>query len=97
MNKVSVLTISTARTCASTNKMIFLNMNKHNKLGFSLFFSCLPGPPGEDANVPRLSFSAALTKPQDNAGTIVFDMVFVNERKAYNQKTGMHVKDKHIV
>ncbi|XP_048063113.1 EMILIN-1a [Megalobrama amblycephala] len=47
------------------------------------------GPPGEDANVPRLSFSAALTKPQDNAGTIVFDMVFVNERKAYNQKTGM--------
>lgn len=57
----------------------------------------LPGPPGEDANVPRLSFSAALTRPQDNAGTIVFNKVFVNERKAYNPKTGMYVKDNHIV
>ncbi|XP_016351882.1 EMILIN-1-like [Sinocyclocheilus anshuiensis] len=47
------------------------------------------GPPGEDANVPRLSFSAALTRPQPNAGTIVFNKVFVNERKAYNPKTGM--------
>ncbi|XP_016399248.1 EMILIN-1-A [Sinocyclocheilus rhinocerous] len=47
------------------------------------------GPPGEDANVPRLSFSAALTRPQPIAGTIVFNKVFVNERKAYNPKTGM--------
>ncbi|XP_043075580.1 EMILIN-1a [Puntigrus tetrazona] len=47
------------------------------------------GPPGEDANVPRMSFSAALTRPQPNAGTIVFNKVFVNERKAYNPKTGM--------
>ncbi|XP_077076912.1 EMILIN-1-A [Siphateles boraxobius] len=47
------------------------------------------GPPGKDANVPRLSFSAALTRPQDNAGTIVFNKVFINERKAYNPKTGL--------
>ncbi|XP_067273888.1 EMILIN-1-A isoform X2 [Pseudorasbora parva] len=47
------------------------------------------GPPGEDANIPRLSFSAALTRPQDSAGTIVFNSVFVNERRAYNPKTGM--------
>uniref|UniRef100_A0A8C2GVD4 Elastin microfibril interfacer 1a n=1 Tax=Cyprinus carpio TaxID=7962 RepID=A0A8C2GVD4_CYPCA len=42
-----------------------------------------------DANVPRLSFSAALTRPQPNAGTIVFNKVLVNERKAYNPNTGM--------
>ncbi|XP_042602406.1 EMILIN-1-like [Cyprinus carpio] len=47
------------------------------------------GPPGEDASVPRLSFSAALTRTQPSAGTIVFNKVFVNERKAYNPKTGM--------
>ncbi|XP_052443117.1 EMILIN-1 [Carassius gibelio] len=47
------------------------------------------GPPGEDANVPRLSFSAALTRPQPNAGTIIFNKIFVNERKAYDPKTGM--------
>ncbi|KAA0708465.1 EMILIN-1 Elastin microfibril interface-located protein 1 [Triplophysa tibetana] len=47
------------------------------------------GPPGVDAHVPRLSFSAALTHPQANAGTIVFDKVFVNEAKAYNAKTGI--------
>ncbi|XP_050994398.1 EMILIN-1a [Labeo rohita] len=47
------------------------------------------GPPGEDANVPRLSFSAALTRPQPSAGTIVFNKVFVNEGKAYDPNTGM--------
>ncbi|XP_056620431.1 EMILIN-1-A isoform X1 [Triplophysa dalaica] len=47
------------------------------------------GPPGADAHVPRLSFSAALTRPQANPGTIVFDKVFVNEAKAYNAKTGI--------
>ncbi|KAL1253881.1 hypothetical protein QQF64_016110 [Cirrhinus molitorella] len=47
------------------------------------------GPSGEDAHVPRMSFSAALTRPQPNAGTIVFNKVFVNERNAYNPQTGM--------
>ncbi|XP_051511750.1 EMILIN-1a [Myxocyprinus asiaticus] len=47
------------------------------------------GPPGEDANVPRLSFSAALTRPQANAGTIFFNKVFVNEGNVYNPDTGM--------
>ncbi|TRY99816.1 hypothetical protein DNTS_014880 [Danionella cerebrum] len=47
------------------------------------------GPPGEDAHVPRLSFSAALTRPQVSAGTIIFNKVFINEREAYNPKTGM--------
>ncbi|XP_030628661.1 EMILIN-1-A [Chanos chanos] len=47
------------------------------------------GPPGEDAKVPRLSFSAALTKPQVTAGTIIFDKVFVNEGQFYNPRTGM--------
>lgn len=47
------------------------------------------GPPGKDANVPRLSFSAALTRPQASSGTIIFNKVFINERKAYNPKTGV--------
>ncbi|XP_051952563.1 EMILIN-1-like [Xyrauchen texanus] len=47
------------------------------------------GPPGDDANVPRLSFSAALTRPQDNAGTIFFNKVMVNEGNVYNPDTGM--------
>lgn len=46
------------------------------------------GPAGSDAHVPRLSFSAALTRPMRNAGTIVFNEVFVNENKVYNPKTG---------
>ncbi|XP_063351765.1 EMILIN-1-A [Pelmatolapia mariae] len=46
------------------------------------------GPPGSDAHVPRLSFSAALTRPMRNTGTIVFNEVFVNENNAYNPKTG---------
>lgn len=54
-------------------------------------FTHQTGPPGKDAHVPRLSFSAALTRPQANAGTIVFNKVFVNEWKAYNAKTGMDV------
>ncbi|XP_068433125.1 EMILIN-1-A [Clinocottus analis] len=57
----------------------------------------LAGPPGlrgeqglagSDAHVPRLSFSAALTRPMRSAGTIVFNEVFVNENKVYNPKTG---------
>lgn len=54
-------------------------------------FTLHSGPPGVDAHVPRLSFSAALTRPQANPGTIVFDKVFVNEAKAYNAKTGTNV------
>ncbi|XP_029281566.1 EMILIN-1-A [Cottoperca gobio] len=57
----------------------------------------LTGPPGlrgeqglagSDAHVPRLSFSAALTRPMRNAGTIVFNKVLVNENNNYNPKTG---------
>ncbi|CAB1342565.1 unnamed protein product [Coregonus sp. 'balchen'] len=47
-----------------------------------------PGPAGSDAHVPRLSFSAALTRPQARAGTIVFNNVFVNEKDVYNPRTG---------
>ncbi|KAM6964989.1 EMILIN-1-A [Aplochiton taeniatus] len=46
------------------------------------------GPPGSDANVPRLSFSAALTRPMSSAGTIVFNKVFVNEDLVYDPSTG---------
>ncbi|XP_070781878.1 EMILIN-1-A [Enoplosus armatus] len=46
------------------------------------------GPAGSDALVPRLSFSAALTRPMRSAGTIVFNEVFVNENNVYNPKTG---------
>ncbi|KAK6294892.1 hypothetical protein J4Q44_G00341180 [Coregonus suidteri] len=46
------------------------------------------GPAGSDAHVPRLSFSAALTRPQARAGTIVFNKVFVNEKDVYNPRTG---------
>ncbi|XP_070705845.1 EMILIN-1-A [Pempheris klunzingeri] len=46
------------------------------------------GLAGSDAHVPRLSFSAALTRPMRNPGTIVFNEVFVNEDNAYNPKTG---------
>ncbi|XP_063079670.1 EMILIN-1-A [Engraulis encrasicolus] len=47
------------------------------------------GPPGKDAHVPRLSFSAALTRPQTSAGTIIFNKILVNEGQAYNDRTGM--------
>ncbi|XP_061890658.1 EMILIN-1-A isoform X2 [Entelurus aequoreus] len=43
---------------------------------------------GSDAHVPRLSFSAALTRPMRGAGTIVFNQVFVNENNVYDPKTG---------
>ncbi|XP_051792522.1 EMILIN-1a [Acanthochromis polyacanthus] len=46
------------------------------------------GPAGSDADVPRLSFSAALTRPMRGTGTIVFNHVFVNENNAYNPQTG---------
>lgn len=46
------------------------------------------GPPGSDAHVPRLSFSAALTRPMRGVGTIQFNEVFVNENNVYNPKTG---------
>ncbi|XP_039981709.1 EMILIN-1a [Xiphias gladius] len=46
------------------------------------------GPAGSDAQMPRLSFSAALTHPMRSAGTIVFNKVFVNENNIYNPKTG---------
>ncbi|KAG7461135.1 hypothetical protein MATL_G00206720 [Megalops atlanticus] len=47
------------------------------------------GLDGSDANVPRLAFSAALTYPQVNAGTIIFNKVFVNEGEFYNPSTGI--------
>ncbi|XP_005929278.1 EMILIN-1 [Haplochromis burtoni] len=47
------------------------------------------GLPGADAQIPKLSFSAALTAPMDRAGTIVFDKVFVNEGNFYNPRTGI--------
>ncbi|XP_040920402.1 EMILIN-1a isoform X2 [Toxotes jaculatrix] len=46
------------------------------------------GPAGSDAHVPRLSFSAALTRQMGTAGTIVFNEVFVNENNVYNPRTG---------
>lgn len=46
------------------------------------------GLAGSDAHVPRLSFSAALTRPMRNTGTIVFNDVFVNEKNVYNPRTG---------
>lgn len=46
------------------------------------------GPAGSDAHVPRLSFSAALTRPMRSAGTIVFNNVLVNENNVYNPRTG---------
>ncbi|CAG5849348.1 unnamed protein product [Menidia menidia] len=49
----------------------------------------VPGFPGVDANANRLSFSAALTVPMDNPGTIVFDKIFVNEGGFYNPTTGV--------
>ncbi|XP_077366533.1 EMILIN-1-A isoform X1 [Festucalex cinctus] len=56
-----------------------------------------PGPPGlrgeqglagSNAHVPRLSFSAALTRPMRGVGTIAFNEVFVNENDVYNPRTG---------
>ena len=47
-----------------------------------------PGAAGSDAAVPRLSFSAALTRGMAGSGTIVFDKVLVNDDSAYNPKTG---------
>ncbi|KAG7508204.1 EMILIN-1-like [Solea senegalensis] len=46
------------------------------------------GAAGSDAHVPRLSFSASLTRPMRRAGTIVFNEVFVNENNVYNPRTG---------
>ncbi|MBN3270503.1 EMIL1 protein, partial [Polyodon spathula] len=47
------------------------------------------GLPGLDASVPRLSFSAALTYPQVDAGTIIFDKVLVNDGHFYDPSTGI--------
>ncbi|XP_066532076.1 EMILIN-1b isoform X2 [Hoplias malabaricus] len=48
-----------------------------------------PGIPGVDATVPSVSFSAALTNPMVNPGTIVFDKIFVNKGNFYNPRTGI--------
>uniref|UniRef100_A0A3B1JRQ4 Elastin microfibril interfacer 1b n=1 Tax=Astyanax mexicanus TaxID=7994 RepID=A0A3B1JRQ4_ASTMX len=47
------------------------------------------GLPGLDASVPNIAFSAALTKPMGNSGTIVFDKLFANEGDFYNANTGI--------
>lgn len=46
------------------------------------------GMPGADANVPKLSFSAALTNPMERPGTIIFDKIFVNEGDFYDPVRG---------
>lgn len=46
------------------------------------------GMPGADANVPKLSFSAALTNPMEKPGTIIFDKIFVNEGDFYDPVRG---------
>ncbi|XP_069786701.1 EMILIN-1b [Narcine bancroftii] len=47
------------------------------------------GPPGVNAYIERISFSAALTTPQHNPGTILFDKVLVNEGRHYDPGTGI--------
>ncbi|KTF76494.1 hypothetical protein cypCar_00026916 [Cyprinus carpio] len=47
------------------------------------------GMAGADANIPRLSFSAALTNPMVTSGTIIFDKILVNEGNYYNPQTGI--------
>ncbi|KAK7152704.1 hypothetical protein R3I93_010809 [Phoxinus phoxinus] len=47
------------------------------------------GMAGADPNIPRLSFSAALTNPMVTSGTIIFDKTFVNEGDFYNPRTGI--------
>ncbi|XP_072235873.1 EMILIN-1-A-like isoform X2 [Leuresthes tenuis] len=49
----------------------------------------LPGLPGVDAHAHRLSFSAALTLPMDDTGTIAFNEIFVNEGNFYDPRTGI--------
>lgn len=56
------------------------------------------GLPGVDANVPKLSFSAALSVPMEHSGTIVFDRILVNDGGFYDPATGnlpaeFHFKD----
>ncbi|XP_058880736.1 EMILIN-1-A-like isoform X2 [Acipenser ruthenus] len=48
-----------------------------------------PGLPGLDASLPKVSFSAALTYPQVDAGTILFDKVLVNDGHFYDPSTGI--------
>ncbi|KAJ1158488.1 hypothetical protein NDU88_011185 [Pleurodeles waltl] len=53
-------------------------------------FSVQPtGLVGEAARVPRVSFSAALTYPQVDPGTVVFDKVLVNDGSYYDPYTGI--------
>lgn len=47
------------------------------------------GPVGEAAVVPHVSFSAALTYPQVDPGTVVFDKVLVNDGSYYDPYTGI--------
>ncbi|XP_067223471.1 EMILIN-1b isoform X1 [Chanodichthys erythropterus] len=47
------------------------------------------GMAGADANIQRLSFSAALTNPMVTSGTIIFDKIFVNEGDFYSPRTGI--------
>ncbi|TTO79337.1 EMILIN-1 [Bagarius yarrelli] len=55
----------------------------------SLMEQDFTGLPGVDANVPQVSFSAALTKPMTSSGTIVFDKIFVNKGDFYDPQTGV--------
>ncbi|XP_074847643.1 EMILIN-1 isoform X2 [Carettochelys insculpta] len=47
------------------------------------------GPVGEAAVVPRVAFSAALTSPHVDPGTIPFDRVLLNDGDAYDPYTGI--------
>uniref|UniRef100_A0A8B9GRS0 Elastin microfibril interfacer 1b n=1 Tax=Astyanax mexicanus TaxID=7994 RepID=A0A8B9GRS0_ASTMX len=53
------------------------------------YYKIYIGLPGLDASVPNIAFSAALTKPMGNSGTIVFDKLFANEGDFYNANTGI--------
>ncbi|KAE8605719.1 hypothetical protein XENTR_v10015300 [Xenopus tropicalis] len=47
------------------------------------------GPIGESAIAPNIAFSAALTYPQLDPGTIIFDKVLVNDGNAYDPTSGI--------
>lgn len=70
--------------------------NKHAVVNYQIIF--ISGRAGADANVPRVSFSAALTNPMVTSGTITFDKIFVNEGNFYNPRTGkLDIKIKRVV
>ncbi|XP_053565378.1 EMILIN-1 [Bombina bombina] len=47
------------------------------------------GPIGQTLQVPHIAFSAGLSYPQLDPGTVAFDRVLVNDGEAYNPATGV--------